>query len=140
MGDHDGGAHWHQVPIAGQVTAVAAAGGFAYAVVAGNLYRSPVAADIWVGLAATNLSSEALAGHGADVVTQTAYVSPSTPSRLLVSHDSGAQIASFVSPDVGLGYAFDEPVAAVIWAQCATRDGIGGHPLYERRRHLPSPA
>lgn len=130
---HDGGGQWHQVPMSGQVTALAAADGYVLAVVGGDLYRSPAASDSWSRLGVSNLGSESLAVHGSDVVTQTAYVSPSMSSRLLVSHDSGSHFDTYASPDVGLGCAYGEPVAAVIWADCTTglqsrvlRSGDGG--------------
>jgi hypothetical protein len=116
---HDGGGHWHPVPLPGQVTALAAADGDVFAVAAGALYRASAATDAWSRLAADHLSPDALALHGADVVTQTAF-SDSSPSRLLVSHDHGAHFSAYSSPDVGLGCTYDEPVAAVIWALCTT--------------------
>ncbi|MDQ6945725.1 MAG: hypothetical protein M3256_05485 [Actinomycetota bacterium] len=115
---HDGGGHWHQMSFADQVNELAAADGYVFAVVGGTLYRSPAGSDRWARLGATNLS-QTVDVHGPDVVAETAY-SQSSPSRLLVSHDHGGHFASYASPDAGFGCAFDEPVAAVIWAVCAT--------------------
>lgn len=117
---HDGGGHWHQVPVPGGVTALAAADGYVFAVIGGALYRSPAVSDSWGRLGVSDLGSDALAVHGADVVTETTFASPSSPSRLLVSHDNGVHFTTYTSPDAGLGCTYGEPASAVIWALCVT--------------------
>jgi len=139
---HDGAAHWHQVAMPGPVTDLAAADGYAYAVVepvpgasndaASALYRSPVGSDGWSRLGAADVS-RTVAVHGADVVAQTPAGSPSQPSWLLVSHDHGDHFATLASPGFGFPCSFAEPEPPVIWAVCVTgmqsvvaRSGDGG--------------
>jgi len=127
---HDGAAHWRQVVMPGQVTSLAAADGYVFAIVASTcakgavgcsanaVYRSPAGSDNWSPLDPRDVTTT-LAVHGPDVVAETSG-SQSSPSQVLISHDHGDHFESRPSPDVGLSCAFDEPVPNVVWALCVT--------------------
>ena len=78
---HDGGASWHRVRVPGAVGDLEAAGGVAYALINGWLYRTPVGRDAWSKVAgvprgATRQGALTLTLHG-----KAAWLSGSFPSN-----------------------------------------------------------
>jgi hypothetical protein len=118
---HDGGAQWHQVRLGGAITEVAAANGFAYAIVRyghkgqGRLERSALGSDTWATLPAAGSAYAGLWAHGQDVL-----VGSGGGTGLVVSHNAGVNFAQESSPSKGLPCDFEEPATAVVWAHCAT--------------------
>ncbi|HEY1517460.1 MAG TPA: hypothetical protein VGF91_13645 [Solirubrobacteraceae bacterium] len=124
---HDGGETWTAVDVGGSVTDLAISEGVAYATVdvtssgaAGSrLMRSPVSADEWTTVSAAGDVSGGLWVQGSDVFVQSG-VGNGIGSDVLVSHDGGGSFTSYPSPGAGLGCQYQEPVAPILWAHCAT--------------------
>lgn len=114
---HDGGHSWDQVNLGGSVTNIAISASDVYALVAssggvGRLMRSPTDANDWVSLPVSVSGYGGLSVYGSDVFAQFGQ-------KLVVSHDGGATFSSYPAPS-DLPCDFEEPVAPVVWAHCAT--------------------
>lgn len=113
---HDGGRTWRQVPI-GYASELAAADGYAYAVVSGRgpseLMRSPVGRDRWKVLPTRGvLIPSSLEVHGKTVIVE-------TQRRALISDDWGAHFRLGGRLPVGMGCKFDTAAGTpVLWALC----------------------
>jgi hypothetical protein len=117
---HNGGSSWNRVSLGGSVTDLAIADGYVYAVVVsssghGRLMRSPVGREAWIALPAAGRNASGLSVHGTDV-----FLGSENGLQLLVSHNRGATFTSYRSPGAGLGCAYEEAQAPVVWARCAT--------------------
>jgi hypothetical protein len=120
---HNAGAAWHPVSLGGSVADLALADGYAYAIVrsrsgAGRLARAAVGADAWTTLAAAGDAFAGLWAHGSDVMLESAGRS-SSGDEFRISHDHGTSFARHAVPP-SLVCDFQEPVAPVVWAHCAT--------------------
>ncbi|MFL5860305.1 MAG: WD40/YVTN/BNR-like repeat-containing protein [Solirubrobacteraceae bacterium] len=143
---HDAGAHWHQVRLGGTVTEVAAANGFAYALVRyghrgfGRLERSPLGADTWTTLTQAGSAFAGLWAHHQNVLVGT-----SGAKILAVSHDAGVTFTREAAPS-GLPCHYEEPSSKIVWAHCATgtesatwrSQDFGAHFLPTSRLSLPN--
>lgn len=120
---HDGAASWHRLDVGGSVTDMAFGDGFAYAIVRdrggadGRLLRAPVDTDDWVVLTPAGDAFSGLWAHGSDVLLESQRGDGG--SRLMVSHDEGASFAASTPPP-NVACDFQEQLAGVVWAHCAT--------------------
>jgi photosystem II stability/assembly factor-like uncharacterized protein len=119
---HDGSASWHRVDVGGSVTDMAFADGFAYAIVrnrvgVGRLLRAPVDTDDWVVLGPAGNAFSGLWAHGSDVLLESQR--SNGRSKLMLSHDEGASFTASTPPP-NVACDFEEQLAGVIWAHCAT--------------------
>jgi photosystem II stability/assembly factor-like uncharacterized protein len=145
---HDGGEQWHPIQISGggQVTELAASGGFVYAIVtkpstgAGELLRSPVSADAWSALPA---AGDAFGGLWVQGSTELLESSTRTANQLRVSQDGGRSFATYPAP-ASVACQFEMPAPPVVWAHCATgmlsgtwRSTQGGANFVAVRHGLP---
>ena len=117
---HNGGSKWSRVSLGGSVTDLAIADGDVYAIVVSSngqrrLMRSPVVREDWITLTAAGHTVAGLSVHGVDV-----FVGSQNGFQLLVSHDRGVSFTTYRAPGVGLGCAYEEAQAPVVWARCAT--------------------
>ena len=114
---HDAGRDWVPVSLGGSVTSIAISSSDVYALVAssggvGRLMRSPTNANNWTSLPVSVSGYGGLSVHGSDVFAQSG-------PKLVVSHDGGGSFSTHPAPS-DLPCDFEEPVAPVVWAHCAT--------------------
>ncbi len=129
---HDGGAHWHAVPLGGEVLAFTASGGEAYAVLAtcthsgcadARIARSPARTDAWTSTAlpqASGAVQASLSARGRQVWID-AEPGGAAGGVLLHSTDGGATFTVRSSPCVaGLGGTVQATSEQVLWFVCPT--------------------
>jgi photosystem II stability/assembly factor-like uncharacterized protein len=118
---HDGGRTWQALDLGGRVVDLAIAGARSYAIVTPSgggpdrLMSAFVGQDDWSVVSAAGAVADGLWAQGNDVFVETA-----DRLHLLVSHDQGVTFARYPDPSPGLGCDFQQLVAPVVWADCAT--------------------
>jgi photosystem II stability/assembly factor-like uncharacterized protein len=114
---HDGGASWHRVQVPGAVGDLEAAGGVAYAVINGWLYRTPVGRDAW--------SKVASVPRGA-----------TWPGALaLMLHGKAAWLAGVFASHAAVLYATTDGVSwRVLASPCASPYAAAGLAAYDQQR------
>ncbi len=120
---HDASASWDRLDVGGSVSDMAFGDGFAYAIVrndhdgVGRLLRAPVDTDDWVAVRAAGNAFSGLWAHGSDVLLESQRSGGAF--KLMVSHDEGASFTASTPPP-NVACDFQEQLAGVVWAHCAT--------------------
>ncbi len=120
---HDAGFDWYRIRSTGQVTELAAGGGYAYAIVnnskgGGSLDRAAIGSDTWRTLPVPGAAYSGLWVHGSYVLLETDNPS-GTAQNLAISTDYGEHfVVRPVPPSVAC--QFEMPAPPVVWAHCAT--------------------